>query len=242
MESAMTAEHSSQRFSNEQLRESASGSMRGAGDIHDRVHDLTLLALRSRRFDRREIREVVRAITEGITLGAGESRADLRHALAEAFRGLDEALRKSTEAGQTALRQLIATGREFSEHELKQALADMRKLEEDFLSTVEQVAEGANARVRPELREVLARARRGGTRTGRQLAGMMAEFAQRFSAASFDVALSGLEAASEFSARFAQAAGGALAGMADAIAEQRARGAEDVAPAPKPAEPTSGIS
>lgn len=237
----MTTDDSSQAFSTEQIRESASGSMQG-GDIHRRVHDLTLLALRSRRFDRREIREVVRAITEGVTLGAEQSRADLRHSLAEAFRGLDDALRKSTEAGQTALRQLIATGRDFSEHELRHALADMRKLEDDFLSTIEQVTEGANTRVRPELREVLKHMRETGTSTGKQLAGMMAEFTQRFSAASFDVALGGLEAASEFSARFAQIAGGVLAGIADVIAEKRARNSAE-APAPStPAGPTSTTS
>jgi hypothetical protein len=239
---AIMSQDSSQSYSSEHLRESASGSMRGGGDIHRRVHDLTLMALRSRRFNRHEIRDVVRAITEGITLGADQSRADLRHTLAEGFRGLDEALRTSTEAGQTALRQLVATGRGFSENELKRALADMRKIEEDFLSTVEHVAEGANERVRPELRDILTRARQTGTSTGRQLAGMMSEFAQRFSAASLDMALSGLEVASEFSARFAQAAGGVLAGIADAISEQREHNRDEAAATRKPADPAGGIS
>ncbi|MCI3950889.1 MAG: hypothetical protein K0R53_386 [Burkholderiales bacterium] len=236
----MASHDSTQAFSSEHIRDSASGSMRDGGDIYTRVHDLTLLALRSRRFDRREIREVIRAITDGITLGAEQSRADMRRSLADAFRGIDEALRKSTEAGQTALRQLAATGRGFSERELKHALADLKKLEEDFLSTVEQVAEGANEHVRPELRDVLTRARRGGTQTGRQIAGMMAEFAQRFSTASLDVALGGLEAASELSARFAQAAGGALAAIADAISDQRSSRVDPVATTRKPAEPASG--
>lgn len=231
-----------QELSGEHIKESASGTMRGGEDIHTRVHDLTLRALRSRRFDRREIREVVKLITEGITLGAGQSRADLRHGLAEAFRGLDEALRKSTEAGQNALRQLVTTGRDFSDHELKQALADMRKLEEDFLSTVEQVADGANERVRPELREILSTARRTGTSTGKQIAGMMTEFAQRFSAASINMTLGGLEAASEFGVRFAQLAGGVLAGIADAIKEQRPDTQKDSEPPPKPAERAGGIS
>jgi uncharacterized protein DUF6781 len=238
----MAGEDTSQSYSSEDIRESASGSMRGADDIHHRVHDLTLRALRSRRFSRTEIRDVVRAITEGITLGADQSRSDMRQALADAFRGLDEALRKSTEAGQTALRDLVATGRNFSESDLKRALADMRKLEEDFLSTLEQVADSANDRVRPELRELIARARRGGTATGRQLATMMGEFAQRFSSASIDVALGGLEAASEFSARFAQVAGGVLAGFADVLGEQRTRRRDATTPGTKSDSPAGGIS
>lgn len=237
----MAVQDNPQELSGEHIKESASGSMRG-DDIHTRVHDLTLLALRSRRFDRREIREVVRAITEGVTLGAEQSRADLRQSLSAAFHGLDEALRKSAEAGQSALRQLVATGRDFSDRELKQALADMRKLEDDLLSTVDQVAEGANERVRPELREILSQARRTGTSTGKQVAGMMTEFAQRASAASIDVALGGLEAATELSVRFAQAAGGMLAGIADAIKEQRSPTREESGGTPKPAEPASKTS
>jgi hypothetical protein len=238
----MAVHDTSQELSGEYIRESASGTMRGGGDIHTRVHDLTLRALRSRRFDRHQIREVVRAMTEGIALGAGQSRADLRQSLSEAFRGLDEALRKSTEAGQRALRQIVATGKDFSDHELKQALADLRKLEEDFLATAEQVAGGANERVRPELRDLLSKARRSGTATGRQIAGTMSEFAQRASAASLDVTLGGLEAASEFSVRFARAAGGVLAGIADAIAEQRTQQPQESAATGKPAGPASGIS
>jgi hypothetical protein len=242
MEETMSVQDTPQELSGEHIRESASGTMRGGEDIHASVRDLTLRALRSRRFDRREIRDVVRAITEGITLGAEHSRVDMRQSLAAAFRGLDEALRKSTEAGQRALRQLIATGRDFSDHELKQALADMKKLEDDFLSTVEQVADGANERVRPELRELLSKARHGGTGTGRQIAGMMTEFAQRFSAASIDVTVGGLEAASKFSVRFAQAAGGVLAGIADAINEQPSQRPDESAAARKPMDPGSGIS
>ena len=222
------AQHDPQEMSGERIRESASESVRKGEDIRARVHDLTLLALRSRRFDRREIREVVRAITEGITLGAEQSRADLRQSLSEAFRGLDEALRKSSEAGRSALRQLVATGRGFTEQDLKQALANMKKLEDDFLSTVEHVADAASERVRPELREVLDRARRTGTETGKQVAGTMTEFAQRFSVASIDVTLAGLEAASEFGARFAQAASGVLAGVADALKERQPEKTEEV--------------
>lgn len=236
----MAVQDNPQELSGEHIKESASGSMRG-DDIHERVHDLTLRALRSRRFDRREIREVVRAITEGVTLGVESSRSDLRQSLAAAFRGLDEALRKSTEAGQSALRQLVATGRDFSDHELKQALANMKKLEDDFLSTVEQVAEGANERVRPELREILDGARRTGTQTGKQVAGTMTEFAQRLSAASIDVTLGGLEAASEFGVRFARVAGGVLAGIADALKEPRSQQQEKPEAPRKPAAPESGV-
>lgn len=184
----------------------ASDSVKQGEDIRQRVHDVTLEALKTRRFDREAIREVVRAVTEGMTRGAEGSRLGVRQALAEGFRGMDQALTKSVQAGHEALRQMAAAGRGISDNELKQALAGLRKVEEDFVATVDQVAHSANERVQPELREVLRQAAHAGTETGRHTARLMAEFT-----------LTGIELAGEFGVRFAQLAGGVLAGMADAL-------------------------
>lgn len=194
----------------EKLRQAAEESMRHGEEIRRRVHDLTLEALKNRRFDREGIRQVVKAVTEGVTRGAGEDASGLRKRLAEAFRGMDDALTKSVEAGQQALRQMTATGRGFSEHELKQGLAGLRRIEGDFIETVNQVASSANERLRPELKEALKQTLHAGTETGRQTARLMAEFT-----------LTGIELAGEFSARFAQLASGVLSGMADALQQRK---------------------
>ena len=194
----------------ETIRQAAADSMRHGEDIRRRVHDLTLEALKSRRFDREGIREVVRAVTEGVTRGADADGSGLRQRLGEAFRGMDEALTKSVEAGQQALRQMVATGRGFSEHELKQGVAGLKKIEHDFVETVNEVAASANERLRPELKEALRQTLHAGTETGRQTARLMAEFT-----------LTGIELAGEFSARFAQVASGVLAGMADALQQRK---------------------
>ncbi|HVL37540.1 MAG TPA: DUF6781 family protein [Burkholderiales bacterium] len=188
------------------ISRAASDWVKQGEDIRQRVHDVTLEALRNRRFDREAIREVVRAATEGVARGAEGSRVGVREALAQGLRGIDEALTKSVEAGHEALRQLTATGRGLSEHELQQALAGLRRIEEDFVATVEEVAHSANERVRPELRELLRQAAHAGTETSRRSARLMAEFT-----------LSGMELAGEFGVRFARLAGGLLAGVADAL-------------------------
>jgi len=190
----------------EDIRDAASESVKQPGDIRQRVHDLTLEALNSRRFDREAFRDVVRAVTEGITSGAEGSRLGVRRTVAEGFRGMDQALTASVQAGQEALRQMVAAGRGLSENEVKQALAGLRKIEQDFVATVEQVAHSADERVRPELAAVLREALHAGTETGRQSARLATEFT-----------LGGLELAGEFGARFAKLAGGVLAGMADAL-------------------------
>lgn len=197
---------------NDEIRDAATQSAQQGGDIRGRVHDLTLEALKARRFDREAIREVVRSVTEGISLGAEGSRLGVRQTLAEGFRGMDQALSASVQAGSEALRQMVAAGRGISENELKQAAAGLRKIEEDLVATVQQVARSANERVRPELSELVRQAAHAGTETGRRSARLAAEFT-----------LGGLELAGEFGARFAQLAGGMLVGMADAL-DKRDRG------------------
>lgn len=200
-----------------EIRDAASQTVSQGTDIRAKVHDITLRALQNRRFDRSGIREVVRAVTEGTALGAERKHTGMRQAVAEALQGLDQALRTSAEAGGVALKQLTASGRSFSDNELKQALANLKKMEEDFLATASQVADATSESVRPELRQALRDARKAGTETGKQVAVTMGEFAQKFGAAGFEATLTGLETAADFGQRFTLIASGVLSGMAEAL-------------------------
>ena len=209
--------------SRDDLTRTASEAVRAGVDIRAKIHDATLVALRHQRFDRHGLRDVIRAVTEGVALGAEGSRADLRQSLSEAFRGMDGAVTRMAESGRTALQQLVAAGRDLSDNDIKQALATMKQLEEDFLATAGRVADAASAKVQPELRRQLDIARETGTETGKVAAATFTNVAQRFSVASIDVSLAGLEVAGELGARFAQLASGILAGIADALAKPEPR-------------------
>jgi len=205
----------------EEIESAARESVKSGVDIRQRIHDLTLLALRNRRFDRHGMQEVVKAVTKGMANGAEQSQADFRQALSEAFRGMDNALTRSAEAGGSALRQLAATGKDLSDTEIKQAIAHMKRLEDDFLATAGQAAEATSERIRPELRKILESARTTGTETGRIAAHSLTELGQRFTVASLDMTLAGMEVAAEVGTRFAQVASGILGGIADALATPR---------------------
>jgi hypothetical protein len=197
-------------MNDDSVKKAAADAMKAGEDVARRFRDLTLDALKNRRFDREGIRETVRAVTEGMAAAAPASGGSVRDAMGQAFRGMDEALTKSVQAGEEALRQMIATGRNISDNEVKQALAGLKKIEEDFVATVSQVATSANERARPELRALVERATHAGTETGRQAAHLMKEFT-----------FTGMEIAGQFSVRFAQMASGVLAGMADALEKQK---------------------
>ncbi|HEU5176345.1 MAG TPA: DUF6781 family protein [Burkholderiales bacterium] len=197
--------------STDSIRKAAVDAIKSGEDVARRMREVTLEALRNRRFDREGIRDVVRAVTEGMAAAAPASGGTVRQVMGQAFRGMDEALTKSVEAGEQALRQLVATGRGLADHEVKDALAGLKKIEQDFIETVSSVASSANERARPELRALVERATQFGTETGKQTAKLMAEFT-----------FTGMELAGQFSARFAQIASGVLAGMADALEKSAA--------------------
>lgn len=210
------AEYTAQDLSEDRLKQAAEAFVRQGVDIRTRVHDLTLAALQSRKFDRDAMRDVFRAITAGVATGA-PAAPDMRQALADGLKGMDQALARSAEAGAAALKQIASSGRSFSDTELKSALASLKKLEDDFVSTVAGVAESAEGKVQPELRGALGNLVHTGTATGKQLALTMNEFAHSFANFSIDATIAGMEAASEFGARFASLASGILSGVADAL-------------------------
>jgi hypothetical protein len=215
---------SEQGMSNEQIRAAASESVAQGEHIRERVRELTLRALQSRRLDFGSIREVMRSMSEGISMGAERRGADVRAALADAFTGMDQAMSKAAQASSLALKELADRGREFSDTELKQGLERMRQMEGDFLDAVRQVSQAAGGTVRSEWQELITHAQRAGTDTGKVISNTARDFSMRMSSAMSDSAVAGMEAARQFGERFAALASGVLAGMAEAIrpdAEQR---------------------
>jgi hypothetical protein len=207
-------------ISSERLTEAATESVEQGVEIRSRVRDLTLQALRERRLEPEQVRQVLRSMTEGIRQGAERRPHGVRQALADAFSGLDEALMKSAEAGSLALKELATQGKSLSDNELKQALESLKGLEESFFSTVHQAADSAGVKVKQEMLDLLSHARRSGTDTGAKVGATLSEFAGRMTHIGIDSAKLGLETARDFSARFALLASGILAGLADALHDQ----------------------
>jgi hypothetical protein len=208
---------SEQQMSNEQIRAAASESVAAGDNIRERVRELTLQALQSRHLDFDSIRDVMKSMTEGISVGAERRGHDVRSALADAFTGMDQAMSKAAQASSLALKELADRGREFSNTELRQGLDRMRQMEGDFLDSVRQVSQAAGGTVKNEWQELIAHAQRAGTDTGRVISGTARDFSARMTATMSDSAIAGMDAARQFGERFAALASGILAGMAEAI-------------------------
>lgn len=204
-------------FSDEGIKQAASAAVAEGKDIRERVRDLTLSAIKQRRMEASEVKNVVQALAEGITLGLDKRAHDSRQALSQAFSGLDAALMKSAEATHLALQQLNASNHDFSKQDLKAALDNLKKVEQDFLDTLGEVAKKSSGQVKTELDELLSHSRRTGTDTGRQVSATLAAFSQQMHGVAHDTKVAGSSAVRELSTRFTQLAAGILEGIAQAL-------------------------
>lgn len=187
--------------------------------IRERVHELTSELLQRGRLDTEGVREIMRAMTGGAVFEAEIPGAEVRQALADAIKDLDQALLKSANAAHLALEQLAQKGRDFSDNDLKEALARLGKLQEDFVATVNRLSEATSGGLQRELVELATHVQRVGADAGARVATVVNEFANRLGSTYRESTTSGLEAAREYSARMAFVVSGVLAGVADALRE-----------------------
>ena len=207
-------------LSTEEIKQAASASVEGGVDIRAQVRDLTLRALKTRKLSTEEIRPVINAVTEGISVGAAKRAGEVKSALSEGLAGMDEALTKAAEATRLALEQMTSHAKDFSESELDWALVNLKRMEEEFLDTVSTVADSAAGKIKQELKDLVVHARRAGTDTGAKVSETVSTLGSKVSTTLHESKVVGKEAAREMSARLASLASGILAGMADALHEK----------------------
>jgi hypothetical protein len=179
--------------------------------IRQRVKELTTQALQQGRVDPDAVRDVANAVlgrTPGSAAATGAKAGEL---FAEAVRRLDDALVKSATGTHEALQGLASRGQDFTDNDLKAALVNLRKLEEDSVAASSRLTEALNANLRREMTEIAAHAQNLGVEASVRAASMMGEFASNMSAGP---ALATVRGAS---ANMAMLASGVLAGIADAL-------------------------
>jgi hypothetical protein len=182
--------------------------------IRQRVKGLTSQVLQQGRVDPEAVREVVRSIIGQSPSNATVSGAEARELFANAVRELDQALVKSARAAHSALQQLAARGKDFTDNDLKEALVSLRKLEEDYVAAANRVAEAMSGDLRREMMELAVHAQNVGVEASARFATMMGEFASGMGAPP------GLAMMRGASVRMALLASGVLAGVADALRDQ----------------------
>ena len=208
------------RFSLEEIKATAQRLVSAGKDVRSKLDELTVRALTQRDLAEKEVREVLTAITEGVSLGAAERADEVRSALGDALHGIDDALSHAAEAIQLALGEASSRTQEFAENDLKQGLSELKNLESLFLETVGHVAQGANGLIRDELDALLTHTRNTGTGAGDRVRAVTEELGNRLRATAAEASDAGKRAALEVGARVATLASRKLGEAAERIAKK----------------------
>jgi hypothetical protein len=182
--------------------------------IRERVKGLTSQVLQQGRVDPEAVRDIVRAVIGGPTGTEAVSAPEARERFVEAVRAVDEELARSASAAHIALQLLASRGRDFSDNDLKGALASLRDLERDCAAAVSRINDAMSGNLRREMMELATHAQNVGVEASARVATMVSDIAGGVAAAP------GIATVRDASVRMALLASGVFAGVADALRDQ----------------------
>jgi hypothetical protein len=203
------------------LKKQASAAVKQSEDLRATVRELTLNALRNRELSLAQIKQVLRSVTAGVNAGAAKSTMNVDQVLEQAVAGMDDALLKAVQANHLALQQLVSAGQSFEQSQVKKALAELERLEDEFLKAVRQASEGATKNLRGHWANVLQQKELSGTEAGEQAAATMKAFAEGAQSAMRAQRRAGAKMAHVLGQNFATLASGILTGLSEALQQQK---------------------
>jgi L-fucose isomerase-like protein len=210
----------------ELLKGLARESVKQSDNLRAGVRELTLNALKSRELTLAQIKRVVRAVAEGVNLGAASAKLDTERVLAEALAGMDDAVLKAVQANHLALQQLAAQGQGLRDSHFKRALDELERLEDEFLATVKDAAKKGSKQLKDQWASVLQQKESTGTGTAAQIEATVEEFSDRMREAVKQQRRTAFKAAEVMADNFATLASGILIGITEGLQQGKPQGGD----------------
>ena len=208
----------------EQIEEQVRQAVSDGEDIARDVERISREAMQTGLQEVERMKTVIESIGRGAAAGAGEQPDTARKAISESFEGLQDALLHSFEQAKLAAEEQANHAQNYYETELKARLTEMRQLETAMLDSLTQAAKTSTAAGSQALSDLVSHARNSGTRLGTEVNQSMRTLSKSLPEALRETALAGLGAATEATARAADAASGVLSGVADVLHDKAPTG------------------
>jgi uncharacterized protein DUF6781 len=202
------------------LKHLASQSVKQGSNVRATVRDLTLKALQQRELTLDQIRKVLRSVTEGANLGVAKRELKVEKVLSDTVAGMDDALFKAVQASNVALHRLTGTGYDYADSNLKKALDELEKLEDEFIQSIEYAAKSASEKMKAPWNQVLSKTKLSGTSTGTQVTSTLRDYAKRAQAAMRAQRETGFKTAHLLTQNFATLTSGILIGMSEGLGKR----------------------
>ncbi len=199
------------------LKGLARESVKQGENLRTAVREGTLNALKSRELTLAEIKRVVKTVTEGVNLGAASSKIDAERVLGEALAGMDDAVLRAVQANHIALQQLSAQGQSLRESHLKKALAELERLEDEFVASVKEATKKGSKQLKDQWASVLQQKQAVGLETAAQIEATMEQFGDQMREVVKQQRRTALKAAEVMAENFTTLANGILIGLTEGL-------------------------
>ena len=201
----------------EVLKGLARESVKQGENLRSAVRELTLNALKGRELTLSEIKRVVRSVSEGVNLGATASKLDGERVFSEALAGMDDAVLKAVQANHLALQQLSAQGQSMRESHMKKALAELERLEDEFVASVKEATKKGSKQLKDQWASVLQQKQSVGLETAAQIEATMEQFGDQMREAVKQQRRTALKTAEVMAENFTTLANGILIGLTEGL-------------------------
>ena len=213
----------------------AEASTKQGEALRKAVSAATLKALQGRELTLDNIKKVVKSVTDSASLGAAKNPAsgvDVEAMLGKALAGIDSALLQAVEANRKALEQFMSRGVGLGEKPMKDALANLEKMEDVFFGAVAKASKGAGPLQAP-WEQALAALKMKGSETGTQASQTIEGLLAQAHTSLRDSRAGGLRAAQAMLDSYNALVSGVLIGMSEGLTA----GSASARPASAPAAP-----
>jgi ElaB/YqjD/DUF883 family membrane-anchored ribosome-binding protein len=206
--------------------------------VRQAVSEATLRALQGRELTLDNVRKIVKNVAGAASAGMAQNPAsglDVEGMLGKALAGIDSALLQAVEANRKALEQFVSGGVSLSEKPLKEALANVEKMEDVFFSAIAKASESAGSLQGP-WENALDVLKMKGSATGTQATQTVQSVLAQAQAMLRDGRSTGLRAAQAMLDGYAAMVSGVLIGMSEGLkagGRSKAASASTAAPAAK---------
>ncbi|HEY5324944.1 MAG TPA: DUF6781 family protein [Caldimonas sp.] len=220
----------------------AEASAKQGEALRKAVANATLQALQGRELTLESIKKVVKTIAGAASLGAARNPAsaiDVEAMLGKALAGIDSALLQAVEANRKALQQFVSTGVGLTEKPMKDALANIERIEDTFFDAVAKASKTAGPLQAP-WEQVLSAMKMKGSHTGAQAAQTVESLLAQAQTGLRTSRASSMRAAQAMLDSYSALVSGVLIGMSEGLQSGKAAAAPAAAspaaaPAAKPA-------
>ncbi len=205
----------------------AEASAKQGESLRKAVSEATLRALQGRELTLDNIKKVVKNIAEAASTGIARNPApaiDVEGMLGKALGGIDAALLQAVEANRKALEQFVSGGVSLSEKPLKEALANVEKMEDAFFGAITKASQTAGPLQGP-WQGALEAMRMKGSATGAQATQTVESLLAQAQTALRQNRATGMRAAQAMLDSYAAMASGVLIGMSEGLQSGTKRGA-----------------